>query len=319
MDVSIIIINYKTPDLVIDCVQSIKDKTKEINYEIIVVDNDSKDDSNIKILEKCKDDIIFIESNKNLGFGKANNLGAKYANGKYLFLLNSDTLLINNAIMELYDFIENHANCGIAGGNLYTVDLQPNPSYAMCFDTIEKEKNKSKWSSIIKEIIIRKLNQYSNNNYKEEVFNKTDENKKVGYIFGTDIMIEKSLFDELDGFDKDFFMYAEEEELSYRVINKGYEIWNVPSAKIIHYDGASTKKDDNFNSRSYKMRMTSLLLYYDKTYGTNGAHLCYKYRNLYFERVLKLSKLLKRKMLFELTLQKKECLDNVYKEYCKGE
>lgn len=318
MDISIIIVNYKTPQLVIDCVKSICEKTKDISYEIIVVDNDSQDNSKNIICTELNNKIRYVQSNVNLGFGKANNLGAKYATGKYLFLLNSDTLLVNNAIKELFDFIEKHDNCGIVGGNLFTVDMKPNPSYSMIFDNIQLEKSKSRWINIIKEIFLRKLNQFSKKNVNNlEVFNKDINPKKVGYIFGTDLMMKKSLFDELNGFDKDFFMYAEEEELSYRVIKKGYEIWNVPSARIIHYDGASTKKDDTFNKRSYQMRMTSLLIYYDKTFGTNGGHLCYKYRNQYFERVIKLSKLLNRKLLFNLTVNKKSCLDEVYKLYCE--
>ena len=105
--VSIIIINYNTKLLTLDCLKSIYQHTKDIDFEVIVVDNASSDGSAEAIRESFPI-VKVIEPNENLGFGRANNLGAKYAKGEYLFLLNSDTLLIENSIKKLYDFyIEN--------------------------------------------------------------------------------------------------------------------------------------------------------------------------------------------------------------------
>ena len=96
--VSIIIVNYNTKDLTKKAIQAVFDKTEGVEYEIIVVDNDSKDGSVEELKKTFQDKIIIIEPKENLGFGRANNLGIKQANGKYVFLLNSDTELINNAI-----------------------------------------------------------------------------------------------------------------------------------------------------------------------------------------------------------------------------
>lgn len=321
MDVSIIIVNYKTPELVIDCVASIKEKTLDLDYEIIVVDNASEDQSTSIIKKNLEDAVLLIESSVNLGFGKANNLGVKYASGKYVFLLNSDTLLINNAIKILFDYLEDHPDVGVVGGNLYTIGKRPSSSYCTEFDDIESVKADAKWSTIIKKIF---MNRYIDKKYSEEQkenyyyksnFNFTDQNQKVAYIFGTDMMLAKELYENLGGFDPDFFMYAEEEELSWRITEKGYQIVNVPSAKIIHYDGASVKKNASFSARQYSMRLDGTFMYYLKRFKEQGVHDCYKYKMLKFNRILKIGKLFHRTKLVELTKQQETCLKEVYTQF----
>ena len=106
MDVSIIIVNYNTKDLLCQCVDSIYDKTSNVEFEIIVVDNDSSDGSKELFIKDKR--IRFIEAGGYLGFGKANNLGVDAAKGKYVFFLNSDTILMNNAVKLFYDYCESH-------------------------------------------------------------------------------------------------------------------------------------------------------------------------------------------------------------------
>ena len=101
IDVSIIIVNYNTKLLLADCLRTVHQMTRDIRYEVIVVDNASSDDSEAYIKSQFPE-VVWINSGGNIGFGRANNLGASYATGKYLFLLNSDTLLRNNAVRMLY-------------------------------------------------------------------------------------------------------------------------------------------------------------------------------------------------------------------------
>lgn len=305
-DVSIIIINYKTPQLVIDCVNSIIEKTKDIDYEIIVVDNDSQDNSKEIIEKEVGNQIVFIESHENLGFGKGNNLGFKYAQGKYLFFLNSDTILINNAIKILYDYITSHKNIGIVGGNLYTVDLQPSPSFSMNFDNIEDYKDNSKWLTILKNKLFRHKKK------KNIVFNETDKPLKVGYVFGTDMMMKKSLFDSIGGFDSDFFMYAEEEDLSYRIVELGKEIWSIPDAKIIHLDGGSSISNNEFNPKHFKMRLHGGFIYFKKRLGYDGIEKYYKYRKRLFVRDRLIAKLLHRTNTVKIRDEHIKCIEEVY-------
>src|SRR5690348_12526562 len=119
MNVSIIIVNYNTKDLLSNCIGSIYSNTKDVDFEIIIVDNASIDGSQELIKEKFPE-VVLIESEVNLGFGKANNLGAEFAKGDYLFLLNSDTILQNNAVFYFLDFYKknNNLNIGCLGGML---------------------------------------------------------------------------------------------------------------------------------------------------------------------------------------------------------
>jgi GT2 family glycosyltransferase len=253
MDVSIIIVNYNTKDLILQCLKSIYKKTKGVDFEIIVVDNDSKDDS-CKAIRENFSEVKIIKSEINLGFGKANNLGAGIACGKYLFLLNSDTILLNNAIEIFFNFMSKKPIAVVCGGALYLEENLPTHSYGFfpnllneLFFSLKLEKVFKKYAKKYKECVVA-------------------ENIKVDYITGADMFIKKNIFQEIGGFDKDFFMYYEETELSYRLHKKKYNVFLVPSAKIIHY-GQMT----NMTPEKLKMYFTSKFLYFKKTKGISFA------------------------------------------------
>lgn len=248
MDVSVIIVNYNTEELILNCLDSIYEKTEGLDFEIIVVDNDSPNKPGI-----LKDDkrIRYIQSETNLGFGKANNLGAEYAEGKYLFCLNPDTLLINNAIKELYDFMELHPECGICGSNLYHEDMTPANSY----EILEP--------GIFYEIINARARTSKRFN---ERFNTSGMPKKVLHVVGASLMIRKELFDNIGGFDKDFFMFLEETYLCYEVRKRGYDIYNIPSSKIIHLEGKSLKLRKHYEDLCADGRKTYMIKRYGVMY-----------------------------------------------------
>lgn len=248
MNVSIIIINYNTEDLTLNCINSIIKKTKDISFEIIIVDNASP---NKPIKLKKRDDIKFIQSDINLGFGKANNLGAKYAQGDYLFMLNPDTILTNNAIYILWEYIKQHPKVGTVGSNLYSKDLTPNCSYGI--------KDPSIWEEFIasKNFLAKRF---------IENFNHSSLPKKVAYISGASLMISKQLFYQINGFDKDFFMYYEDTFLGYIVRKNGYVNVNIPQAKIIHLDGQSFNLKKIREYYSFEGRKLYLIKRYNKIY-----------------------------------------------------
>lgn len=136
MQVSIIIVNYNTKELIKNAIQSVFDKTENIDYEIIVIDNASQDGSVEDLKNTFQEKIKIIESKENLGFGRANNLGIKQAQGKYIFLLNSDIELINNAIKTFYDYMEQNEHVGVCGGNLFNKKNIVEESYVMFKDSI---------------------------------------------------------------------------------------------------------------------------------------------------------------------------------------
>ncbi|MBJ8445340.1 glycosyltransferase family 2 protein [Acinetobacter bereziniae] len=229
VDVSIIIVNYNTNDLVIQCINSVLLHTKNIEYEIIVVDNNSPD-RKIERLNEIFPNVKLILNNSNSGFGAANNLGARFACGKYIFLLNSDTLLIDNSIKILYEFIrQNSESVGACGGNLCDENLKPGTSFSRYMPSILLDIDSLFFNSISKII------------NKGDIFYSRAESpfKILGNISGADLMLSKKIFDELGGFDESFFMYYEETDLLFRLRKKGYQTYIVPKSKIIHLEGAS--------------------------------------------------------------------------------
>ncbi len=261
--VSIIIVNYNTAELLNDCIDSVQSKTVNVDYEIIVVDNNSEKGSLDHLIEKYPT-VNFIFSEENLGFGRANNLGATKARGKYLFLLNPDTLLVNNAIAILSDFMEVNPESGVCGGNLYKADNGPAISYhTMNFYTRE-------WRILF--------------NKKWPLgFNETDKPMNVNVIMGADLFIRKELFDRLKGFDPDFFLYFEEVYLCDQIRCLGYQVTSVPQAKIIHYEGAAAEnKNEELNKWSYQEHWYSKFVYFSKTEGR------FKTSLLYYANILKM-------------------------------
>jgi GT2 family glycosyltransferase len=247
MDVSIIYVNYNTTNLIINSINSVIELTKDISYEIIIVDNDSTLDEKNRLKHYCNDkNISIIESATNLGFGKANNLGAQSACGEYLFFLNPDTYLINNAIKELFLFAK-ESNISTCGGNLYSAALQPIHSYWTLMPSVKAEL-----SALLSDIPLKVLHKNSHEH------NLTNQPKEVAFITGADLMILRSLFNQLDGFDKDFFMYFEETELQYRIKQLGHKIYNLPTARIVHLESQTLK------SREAKLKLffTSRKIFY---------------------------------------------------------
>lgn len=317
MDISIIIVNFHSARMVIDCINSIREKTQKNTYEIIVVDNASGDGS-VELLRQTFPDITIIPSEVNLGFGKANNLGAKQASGKYLFLLNPDTMLVNDAIGILYDYLEAHPDTGVVGGNLYAPNMTPAPSFCRRFDDLTTEKRQSSWRTLIGSKVRDKLHLRAAGKMMEE-FNNTGKPEKVAYIFGADMMLPRTLFERICGFDPDFFMYAEEEELTWRITQLGYDVVCVPKAKIIHLEGATVKQQDEFSPRQFKMRMNGTMTYFKKRFGQDGVVAFYRLRGLRYDRLMKIAKLQGKWRPDMVVAVQKACLDKVYRDFNKGD
>ena len=233
--VSIIIVSYNTKEFTKKAVQSVIDKTEGIEYEIIVVDNDSKDDSVEELKKTFQNKITIIESKENLGFGRANNLGIKQAKGKYLFLLNSDTELINNAIKIFYEYMEQNENIGVCGGNLYNINYIPEESYMMYRNNI---CSYFYWRYL--ELFYNILSKFTKKkNFLR--FNYSNKIKEVGYITGADMFIRNTAIEKAGLFDENIFMYGEDTDLNFRIRNCKYLIKSLPQVQIFHYLSKSSK------------------------------------------------------------------------------
>lgn len=231
--VSIIIINYNTAELTLNCISSIKRHVKDVSYEIIVVDNDSLEDENLRKL-KTTTNVKYVQSNTNLGFGRANNLGLKYASGEYIFFLNSDTLLLNDAVSMLYDYAHTHStNLGGLGCVLENRKGRPIHSSG------DLPRMKDDWNNYIITPIKKALGLYRIHD--KNISPKRE--KIVGYITGADLMVKRSVVDECGAFNPSFFMYFEETEMQCRFSRKGYDNVLIKGPRIIHLEGESTSKN----------------------------------------------------------------------------
>jgi GT2 family glycosyltransferase len=257
MDVSIIIVNYNTKDLLLNCIQSVIEKTHDIQYEIIVVDNASGDGS-VEMVRNTFPKIKLIDEKKNWGFGRANNLAVHVAKGRYLFLLNSDTLLRNNAIKILADFLDQNNDAAICGGQLFNQNFSPATSFQQLPTLI------AEWKVCFAPFLLRKGQPGFSNP------------TKVGFISGADLMIRKTVFDKLNGFDPHFFLYFEETELTYRTKRLNYTVWFVPDAQIIHLGEQSGEPDaQKINKWTFAETWYSRFLYAYKTAGLSNTRWVY--------------------------------------------
>lgn len=260
MDVSIIIVNYNTKELLKNCINSIYTHTKDIEFEIIVSDNGSIDGS-IEMIKKEFPDVILIENNANLGFGTANNKGLKIAKGKYIFYLNSDTVLLNNAVKIFFEYWENSPerdNIGALGANLLNSKKLITHSYG-------------NFLNINNEIIssIKVLFNITKFTLLKVLFNKkiptclplSEENKHIGevdYITGADLFV-KNTTDAY--FDENFFMYCEETDLQYKMSEKDLKRLLIDVPQIIHLCGASSSSNKELNRITYFKTFSSIQYY----------------------------------------------------------
>lgn len=241
MDVSVIIVNFNTAKMTAECIESIYQFSKGIEFEIIIVDNNSQDNSVDYIHQNYpKVNVIALDENK--GFGKANNIGANSARGKYLFFLNSDTLLKDNALKTFFSFSEKYStrlNIGIIGGIL----LNTQGTQCESFD---------KFPNATTEFLKLMANHQTSINYVKNKFanNATEKYFKVDYVCGADLFMSKELFARIGGFDPLFFMYYEESDMQKRICDLSKNNYILKDVHILHYGGGSDKKQLSLRKRT---------------------------------------------------------------------
>lgn len=260
IDVSIIIVNYNTMNLVRDCLSSIVENTKEIKYEIIVSDNGSIDGS-VEMIKRKFPQVILIENNRNLGFGAANNVATKIAKGKYVFYLNSDTILLNNAVKMFFDYWESREeyNIGVLGAQLLDCNYYPTKSWAKYPTPIK----------VLKSLLHMYLAPELKKKTPLKINDIPNEGMVVdGYITGADLFLKN---DANALFDERFFMYAEETDLEYNHFKlKDKKCIIVPNVQIVHFEGGSDKSETvstyDFGKKSNIYLWLSNIKYLRKNY-----------------------------------------------------
>lgn len=237
IDVSICIVNWNAKDLLQQCIQSIKERTAGVSYEIVIVDNNSQDGS-VQMLQRFCPGCVVIDSRKNLGFAKGNNEAVKKASGKYILYLNPDTALITNAIRGMYLFLEKNPDFGAVGCKL--VDSEGQIQFT-CARTFPTPFNQFSYLALLNRVF-----PHSRHFSTAELgyWNHAD-SREIDCLSGACIMVRKQIIDALNGFDEHFFMYAEDVDLCYRIRKQSWKIYYLAEECVYHHEGASSKKRSN--------------------------------------------------------------------------
>lgn len=221
--VSIIILSYNTKYLLKSCLDSIFINLSGFSPEVIVVDNTSSDGSAEMVRRNFRKAIV-LESEKNLGFAAGNNLGAQRASGDFLLFLNSDTQILDNKIIDLVKLLEKDKSIAAAGGELKDLDGNYQRSFCKFYNVFD---------------IFFLL--FGGRNFELKRF-QTKNIREVDWITGAFMLVRKSIFDQIGGFDKNFFMYIEDMELCFRIKKKGYKVLFVPQVAISHKGQGSSNR-----------------------------------------------------------------------------
>ena len=231
MDLSVVIVNYGTFELTKNTVNSILEYSYPFNIEIIVVDNASVDDSLSKLKEFFKDKVKFIESKSNNGFAAGNNQALRIVDSKYVLLLNSDTVVWQNTLENIYNFMENNPDVGACGCQVLLED-----------NTLDKACKRS--FPNVKNSFFRLFNIPTKS--KDDNYNLDDLDDdgiyEIDCLTGAFIFTRKEVLDRIGLLDETFFMYGEDIDFCYRIKEAGWKIIYYGKDKITHFKGASSKK-----------------------------------------------------------------------------
>lgn len=257
---SIVIVNYNVKEFLTQCIDSIYKSKTSFSYEVIVVDNKSSDSGEKAICEQFQS-IHWINNPKNMGFGKANNIGFEIAKGKYTLILNPDTLLQSDTIEKCLNFLEGHSEVGGLGikgidgsGRFLPESKRSLPTPLVAF-----------WKITGLSILFPKSPVFAR--YHLGHLNK-DENHEVDVLAGCFIMVSTKVLREIQGFDTRYFMYGEDIDLSYELQKTGRKNIYFSNSRIIHYKGESTKRGSlNYVRMFYK----AMILFAQKQFSGSAA------------------------------------------------
>jgi len=257
---SVIIVNFNVKYFLEQCLCSLQAALADIEAEVIVIDNCSADDS-IEYLQSQFSYITFIQNNTNEGFAKANNKALKLAKGDYILFLNPDTILAEDTLQQCIDFFSRHKDAGAVGvrmidgaGLFLPESKRAFPSPMVSFYKL------TNLSSLFPRS--RVFNKYALGNLPEKAIYEVD------VLAGAFMMVRKEILDKIGGFDEQFFMYAEDIDLSYRIQMAGYNNYYLGNITIVHFKGESTER----GSLNYvRMFYEAMRLFVKKHYSGAGA------------------------------------------------
>ncbi|MBU0707442.1 glycosyltransferase family 2 protein [Patescibacteria group bacterium] len=253
VDVTIIIVSWRVKGLLEECLRSVIQETKNISYEIFVVDNNSNDGT-VEMINKQFPNVMLIANEENMGFAQANNQAMEKANGKFILLLNPDTKILDNAIEKTMRFMEENPDAGIAGCHFQYPNQKHQPSVRR-FPTL-----------LSMSLILLKLHRIfpSLPPLKKYIADDIDYSysQMVDQVMGAFFMIDRKLFEQVGYLDSKYFIWFEEVDYCYRAIKAGWKIYYFSGAEIFHYHAQSFNQVLGYEKQ--KIYNKSLSLYFKK-------------------------------------------------------
>lgn len=266
MKLSVVILNYNVRYFLELCIKSVQAAIVNIDAEIIIVDNNSKDDS-VAMLKDKFPEFKLIVNKENLGFSKANNIGVQQAKGEYVCILNPDTVVAEDTFTKILNFAHSKSKLGALGCQLING----------VGDFLPESKRKIPYVKAAFKKILGNAKEY----YAENL--KPDEVGEVEVLVGAFMFMKRDVFLKVGGFDEDYFMYGEDIDLSYKLLKAGYKNYYFGQTTIIHYKGESTLKNKFYARRFYE----AMRIFYKKHFKRNllfDVFVCFGINLAYFFR-----------------------------------
>jgi N-acetylglucosaminyl-diphospho-decaprenol L-rhamnosyltransferase len=251
--VSIILVNYNGSELLYQCLNSVETLVKSCDYEVIIIDNSSLDNS-VEIIKDNFPLFRLICSQDNLGFGKANNLAVKHSHGEHLLFLNTDTIVIENTPKILSDYLKQERNVAAISPRItfedgsYQLSCGKLPNLVVEFLDKTRYWLDKKWHHIFSSFYDREYSTV----------------REVEWVTGACLMMRRDIFDRIGGFDESFFMYFEDKDICKRVREAGFKVIYYPQTSLIHLLGGSSQSAKKSVNSYYR---DSQLYYYQKHLG----------------------------------------------------
>jgi len=244
---SIVLVCWNNKEYLDQCLKSLYDTGMRNSFDIVVVDNGSTDGSQQMLAEKYPQ-VKIIQNDSNLGLGKASNQGIEATQGRYVLLLNNDTIVNGAAFDAMVDFLEQNPRVGAVGGKV----LNPDGSVQSCYNYFS-----TLWEEFL---IATRLGEMFQPGYPAVM--QADAITSVDWITSACLMVRRATLDEVGLLDENYFIYGDEADLQYRIKNAGWEIYYLPDATIIHYGGRSMTRWPR-----RKLVYRGKVLFYKKHYG----------------------------------------------------
>ena len=247
MDLSVIIVNWNTRCLLLQCLRSLYESIAALTFEIVVIDNGSEDGSADKV-ERLFPAVQLVRNAANVGFAAANNDGIRLSRGSHLVLLNSDTIVSPGALETMVSFMRGHSDVGALGCQLLNADGSPQDSFAD-FPTL--------WSAL------------RGSDFRQHVYPlDEDDALQVDAVSGACLMVRREVIDRVGGLDESFALFGEEMDWCYRIQSAGWRVCSLPRAQVVHLLGQSRSRLPVY---SYVNLHRSRVLFFTKHYGVSSA------------------------------------------------